>query len=294
MTDEATNPVAEDAIAPEAPEVADEANAQGDDQIETEEGTGEEADNPDPDEDEIEHEGKKYRVPKALAQERMMHADYTRKTQEVAETRKALETQSRQQAESFEALRADHVRVHTLQAQVEAYKNVDWQTALATDPENARLALDQYRALQITLEDASKDLSKKETERLESQRQANAKAIEETGRVLARDIKGWNAQLAGELAKVAGEFGVSQDDLLSNPNPRDWKLLHELYSLRQQVKKQTTTKRQEAVTAVQPARTVNAKSAPPTGLDDRLSTEEWVRRRNAQEAAKRKSQGIGR
>lgn len=288
---EATNPVAEDEATSEAPEVADEANAQGDDLDETEEGTGDDADNPDPDLDEIELEGKKYKVPKQLIQERMLQADYTRKTQELAEQRKAAETERTRQAESFEALRTEHVRVHTLESQIAAYQNVDWQTALAADPDNARIALDQYRALQITLEDAKRELSTKEQQRLDSQRQAAAKAIEETDRVLSREIKGWSPQLARELVTLAGEYGVTQDDLLSNPNPRDFKILHELHTLRQQVKKQTTAQRQQAATAVTPAKTVTAKSSPPTGLDDRLSTEEWVRRRNAQEAAKLKATG---
>jgi hypothetical protein len=241
--------------------------------------------------EEVDWEGKKVRVPPEVKAALMRTEDYTRKTQALAEERRAAEVERTRQAESFEALRADHVRVHTLESQVEAFKNVDWQTALANDPDNARIALDQYRALQITLEDAKRDLSTKEAQRLESQRSSNAKALEETGRVLSRDIKGWNQQLAGQLVQLAGEFGVSQEDLLSNPNPRDWKILHELHTLRQQVKKQTVTKRQEAVTSVQPAKTVGAKSAPPVGLDDRLSTAEWVARRNAQEAAKRKALG---
>ena len=286
---EATNPVAEDAVAPEAPEVADEAHAQGDeqDQIEQEADDGQSED----DLEEVEHEGQKYRLPKALKPALMMQADYTRKTQELAEQRKTQEAQAAERAESFEALRQDHVRVHMLETQVKAFEQVDWATYRAQDPDAARIHYDQYRELKDALGDAKSELSAKEAERLESQRASTAKALEETRMVLAQDIKGWGPQLAEELVNVAGEFGYSAEQLLSNPNPRDFKLLHELHSLRQQVKKQATTKRQEAVTSVQPAKTVGAKSAPPIGLDDRLSTEEWVRRRNAQEAARRKANG---
>jgi hypothetical protein len=37
-----------------------------------------------------------------------------------------------------------------------------------------------------------------------------------------------------------------------------------------------------AAQQVQPAASVKARGAPPAGLDDRLSPDEWVRRRNAQ------------
>src|SRR5437868_9942337 len=43
--------------------------------------------------DEIEHEGRKYQVPKALKPLLLMQADYTRKTQEVAEQRRAVQAE---------------------------------------------------------------------------------------------------------------------------------------------------------------------------------------------------------
>lgn len=282
-----------DAEAIEAPEVTAAVSDQPDDQT-TDDGV--EGDEPEdqpeaaePDLEEIDWEGKKLRIPAELKPALMRQEDYTRKTQEVAETRKALEAQGRQQAESFEALKVDYGKVHALENQVKAYEGVNWNNEFAADADNARLHYDQFRILQDQLGTAKSDLSKKEAERLESQRTASAKAAEETGRVLARDIKGWSREHAASLVTLAAEFGVSQDELLSAPNPRDWKLLHELHTLRQQVKKQTTAQRQVAATSVQPAKTVGAKSNPPTGLDDRLSTAEWVKRRNAQEAAKRRA-----
>lgn len=286
-TEEATNPAADEPGLDQLEGVADEAEAQGDDQDQDEQEVGD--DQSDDDLEELELEGKKYKVPKRLVQERMLQADYTRKTQEIAETRKALEAQSRQQAESFDALRAEHGKVATIETQLSAYQGINWENEFAADADTARAHYDRYRLLQGQLDEAKQTLSKKEAERLDSQRQESAKALEETKRVLARDIKGWSPELANSLAGIAAEYGVSSDELLANPNPRDWKILHELHTLRQQVKKQTTAQRTQAATAVQPAKTVGAKSNPPTGLDDRLSTAEWVRRRNAQEAAKRRA-----
>ena len=54
---------------------------------------------PPPELEEVEHEGKKYQIPKPLKGALLMQADYTRKTQEVAEQRRAVEEQQRQYAE---------------------------------------------------------------------------------------------------------------------------------------------------------------------------------------------------
>jgi hypothetical protein len=84
----ATNPVeGEDkaeAILPDAQEVDPAGQS---DQAPDEEG---EAIDPAEDGEEIEHEGRKYLVPKALKPLLLMQADYTRKTQEVAEQRRAV------------------------------------------------------------------------------------------------------------------------------------------------------------------------------------------------------------
>ena len=55
------------------------------------------ATNQDDDSEEVEHEGQKYRIPKALKSALMMNADYTRKTQEVAEQRPAQRATSREE-----------------------------------------------------------------------------------------------------------------------------------------------------------------------------------------------------
>lgn len=276
-TEDATNPAAEDEIV-SAEGVADEAQAQGDEDL-SEEGAQE--GQPDDDSEEIDHDGQKYRIPKALKPALMMQADYTRKTQEVAEQRRALEAERAQHTQSFEALKADYGKVHALETQVQALSQIDWAAYQAQDPDAARVHYDQFRLLKDQLRDAQDELQTKENQRLQGQREQTAKAWEETRGVLARDIKGWSPQLAADLVAMAGDFGISQSDL-ADPDPRPWKLLAEVKSLREALKKQAVTQRQQAATSVQPARTVSAKSTPPIGLDDRLGMDEWLKRRNAQ------------
>lgn len=286
-TYEATNPEAE------APtEVADEAEAQGDEHLEIDPETGEPV-QPEEETEEIEHEGKKYALPKAVKPLLMMQADYTRKTQEVAQTRQALEQRAQavaQQAEAITALREDYGKLHALKGQVEAYNRVDWAALNAEDPANGQAHWMQYQQLKDALSSAEQDLSKKESERLQQQQAGLAKALKETGEVLSRDIPNWGPELATKLVQTAASHGFDLQELQETADPRAWKVLHKAHLYDQLMAKQKTVQRQTTVASVTPAKTVGAKtSAPPTGLDDRLSTEEWVRRRNAQEAARRKA-----
>lgn len=278
---EATNPAADDATLVDQPGV-DEAEALEEDAEAETEDNPQEAE-PEDDSEEVEHEGAKYRIPKALKGALMMHADYTRKTQEVAEQRKAWEQERAQQAESFEALKVEHATVTALEAQLKSYETIDWNAEFAADPDNARLHYDRYRLLQDQHLRAKSDLSEKEAQRLESQRAQLATALEETGKVLARDIKGWSPQLAQEIATTAAEFGVTMEEMGTLADPRLWKVLNALREARTAQKTQATVQRHEKAAAVQPAKTVAGKSGTfKPGLDDSLPADVWLQRRNAQ------------
>src|SRR5690349_1139844 len=98
MTLLATNP-APGEVAPAAEVETDEEIAATETDLETEGEEGEAA-QPEPDEtEEVEHEGKKYKIPKPLKGALLMQADYTRKTQEVAEQRKQVEAERARFAE---------------------------------------------------------------------------------------------------------------------------------------------------------------------------------------------------
>ncbi len=278
-----TNP---EAFEPE--EVVEGQTAQGDDQTELDADSSEE-EQTEEELEEIEREGKKYRIPKALAPELMMQADYTRKTQEVAATRAELEARATavaQQAETVAALREDYGKLHGLKAQVEAYSKVDWTALGAEDPSNAQAHWMQYQQLRDAYQIAEQDVSKKEQARLQEQQQSAAKALEETERVLSRDIPGWGPELVKELVGTAAQAGVSVQELQSLTDPRLWKLLHKahLHDLNEAKQKKAQTIQKQA--AVTPAVTPKG-SFSGAGVHDKLPTEEWMRRRNAELSKKR-------
>lgn len=274
----------------------------------------------DPETIEVEVAGQKYKVPKALEGELLRQADYTRKTQEVAEARRLVDAeattlaeQRAQQVENLKAFRTEHVTIaqsETALAGIEAelaeyrkYTPAQWEKTKVDDP--AAFAhhadrLDFLRTMRANtteaLEAAKTDLATKESKLTESQtasqEAALSKARGERNATLAAKIEGWDNAKGQALAKfMETEIGATPEELLRTTDPRVWLAAHRLQEalaenarLRANQKQATATetalKSQTVTPAVKPA----GGGAKPTGVNDGLSTEEWLRRRNAQVA----------
>lgn len=330
---ETVAPVADDTTRVETPSAADNSPAAGvetdldrvvveDDDPDAEPVEGEDQDSvkAEDDTDEIEFNGEKHRIPKALKDAFLMRQDYSQKTEalaaerrQTAAERQAIIAQREQLAAVDDEVKAVYGKAHALSDQVKAYEAVNWQTLQANinvieDPMERAQAQNElqaaYQSFQLTRDAqaaALNEVKTKEADRLtrhqQAAKEAADKAMQETGKALSdpnTGIKGWSRQRAGALVNVAAEFGVSEDDLLQNPNPRDWKILdaldtarRELKTLREAAKKQTTVQRHAAAQVTAPVQTITAKTTPPSGPSDRQDTEGWMARRNAQVAKKR-------
>lgn len=294
MTEEATSPVAEEEIvSPEAPEVVTEADAPGE-EIQTDEDGNPIEGQAEDDGEEIEHEGAKYKLPKALAKEfregTLRQQDYTKKTQETAELRRAAEAAqaaAERDVELVSTLREDYGRQHALQAQVEYYGKVDWQTYSQQDPTGAQQAWMVYQQAKDQLRDTSDAVKTKEADLRASRERETANAQATTMQTLRKDIPDFSPAKAQELAEFArSEFGVRPEEL-GKADARTWKVLHRAMSAEKKLAaletKETVKQRVAAVQTVKPAATVRG-TAPTTGLADNLSPAEWQRRFLAQRA----------
>jgi len=276
-----TNPGGEQDLEQEVEQFDDDFEDHDPDQSENGEGDGD-AEEP---VEEVEYGGKKFKVPAALKPALMLQEDYTRKTQQLADERRAFEQERQRHAEVENELREDYGRVHALKAQVAAFKEIDWAVLSANDPVEAQSLWMTFQQVQQTLTEAENSLKAKIDQRLQDQRQAVAKAMEETGKVLASEIKGWSPALAQDLAKFAIErYGVSREELIESPDPRLWKLLHDAYQGAKAQKHQRVTNDQRKLEKVRPAAQVGRRQTPPRGLSDDLPADEWFRRREAEVA----------
>jgi hypothetical protein len=300
MENDATNPVdVEDDAILDAPEV-DDADSYSDDdtdQAETD-GAPEDEGQPEDDTEEVDWDGAKYRIPKALKPGLLMQADYTRKTQELAEQRRTVEQHAQaltQQAELQQATLEHRVNLRTVEQQLQQFSGTDWSAYSAQYGADATAAAmaswQQYRDAKAELEGA---IAKTETEaRTISERNA-ANAVVQADQALSREIEGWSPQLVQTLAGYAVEnFGITPQELRDSvinpdgtPDTRTFKVLARLHKAETELAalKAQTTKAQQASkqASVTPAKPVGQRAGGyKPGLNDDLPVEEWVRRRNA-------------
>jgi len=245
---------------------------------------GEVEDEPEQTFEEIEFEGKKYAVPPELRSAFMQHADYTRKTQEVADNRKALEAEQQQFQQANERHQANlqaYGHVAALDAQLEQYKNVDWQKFSADDPIQAQQAFFQFQQLKDSRQTLAGQISQQERQTLQAQQQQAAQQLEQGRATLAKEIPNWSQELSQTLAKSGAEnYGFSDQEMQSIADPRMVRVLHDAHQYRQIMAK-ATQKPEGAKPA--PVRRVRGKS--PAKVDmDKLGIDDWMAARNKQVA----------
>ena len=301
MTEDATNPVdVEDDAILDAPEVDAESYSDDDTQAETD---GAEDGQPEDDAEDVDYEGAKYRVPKVLKDALLRQADYTRKTQELADQRRTVEqhfTSLNQQAELQQATLEHRVNLQVIERQLQEFKNTNWAHYRAQyghdEEQAAKDRWQEYRDAKVELQET---IAKTETDFQQLSERSRANAIAQADQVLSREIEGWSPQFVRDLAGYAVEnFGITPQELqdsVINPDgtadTRTFKVLARLHKAETELAKlkAQTTKAQQAAkqAAVTPAKAVGQRAGGyEPGLNDKLPVDEWLRRRNA-DVAKR-------
>ena len=168
------------------------------------------------DSEEVEHEGKKYRVPKELKSALMRQDDYTRKTQEVAEQRRQIEEHAqRVQRESVEHQEdiQDYARLVATNDRLAQFEQVDWTALADNDPVTAQKLWFEFTQLKEQRNQLGSNLTHRQQQRQYHAQQQTARQLEEGRAQLAREIKDWSPQLALELAAFAKADGWSDAEI---------------------------------------------------------------------------------
>jgi hypothetical protein len=242
---------------------------------------GLEAQAPEDDAFELELDGQVHTLPGALKGAFLRQADYTRKTQELAEHRRAVEAE--RQALAEHAARAsgasqDRVRLAALDHELEGFQGVDWQGYAAADPQGAQAMWAKFQEMSQARERLAYALSHHaERGQLQAAREA-AERMAETGRTLQQEIDGWSPEVAAKLVEYAQAFGVTLEELSQMADARLWKVLHKAYQADQAGRQDVAARAQ----AVRPAVLVAGAAAGTGGVRDELATKEWMARRNDQ------------
>jgi hypothetical protein len=229
----------------------------------------------------------KLKLPKSQAEKlrlaAMRQADYTRKTQELAEARKAFEAERQSIGQADEQEFNARAAITVLDRQLAQFANVNWNQWQETDPFEAQKAFMQFQQLKDARTNSQKFLERAQAERTGRQQQETARLVQEGAAELARDIPGWSPDLSAKLQDFGAKaYGLSKQDFDNVVDPRAVKLLHAAFQWHQHSETQKKAKTIQKQQEVTPAASVGKGKASPTGLDDRLSTDEWLKRRQAQ------------
>jgi hypothetical protein len=239
--------------------------------------------------EEVEHDGKKYRIPKPLKGALLMQADYTRKTQEVAAERRQLEERSKA-LNSEQQAHGEHLseiaRVVGLNDAIAQFEKADWPQIRANNPAAYDQLWFQYQQTRDARDKAVTLLQTKVQERNSQAQQETARRFEEARSAIAREIPEWSPELAGKLNSFAMAQGFTAEELRQVSDPRLVKLIHTAFKASQIQQTNAATIKAKAAEAAKPLPTVSGsgseKIRPSDPASDRLSTEEWARRRNQQ------------
>lgn len=244
------------------------------DEADTPEG---ETDEPEEETAEIERDGKTYKVPAALKDDFLRQADYTRKTQELAETRKELTSHIEQAKQASEGEINARAKAVAIDAAIQQYDNVDWDALQARD---ANLAFEHWRKfqqLQSAKVEADGEYTKAvETRTLAAQQEA-AKRIEQGVAELHTAIPDWGPEKAEQLMTFGEkQFGMTRQYMESVDDPNLIKVMNYAFLASK------TPPSKPAAEPPKPAARIRGGTVPSKGLDDRASVEDWVKAREAQ------------
>jgi hypothetical protein len=226
---------------------------------------------------EIERDGKTFKVPAELKDDFLRQSDYTRKTQELAATRKELEAVRERVQQAGEAEVNARAKAVAIDAAIKQYEGVDWDQLQAQD---ANVAFQHWRKFQqlqsAKVEADSEYKSAVEARTLETQQEA-AKRIEQGLAELQRDIPDWSEKKAEELMSFgAKQFGFSRDYMEGVDDPNLIKVMNFAFLAAKNQSKPAPAP------APQPAAKVRGGTVPRKGLDDRASIDDWIKAREEQ------------
>lgn len=173
-----------------------------------------------PDEVEVEIEGEKYLVPKKISDRFIQHADYTRKTQDVAEMRRALSAEREVTTlnKAFDqAVAPEQQRMILLDAQIEQYKRLDWQGMDTEQLLKARAGLDQLKDMRAEIDTSIKakrgEFDQKISGHVQEAMQAGEKYIEQ-------HIKDFNEKSKKQLFDYGVSEGYTRTEMDKLVDPR--------------------------------------------------------------------------
>ncbi|GKS86484.1 hypothetical protein AVMA1855_20050 [Acidovorax sp. SUPP1855] len=249
---------------------------------------------PESDEEEVDYNGEKYRLPKKLKDALLRQSDYTKKTQEVAELRRQTEEQQsrlqqeqRQVQETVQRQQANiqaYAHVAAIDQRLQQYQQVNWQALNAENPQEAQRLWFDFQQAKDARSQLVNQISQHEQQLTLQQQQAMRSRLEQSKAALSREIKDWTPEKASQIASYAKSMGFSDNDLATITDHRAVVLIHKAMQYDQMVAKATAKPKPSA--AVTPLTVVKSGSGNSTNPSD-MSMDQWAEFERKRMAKKR-------
>ncbi len=223
-----------------------------------------------------------------------MNADYTRKTQEIAEQRKVAEVE-RELYQKLATLKGETLKAFSagqaLAAEIQQLEQIDLNAVWQSDPDQARRIGDALSVKRAEFQKHVNTVSAHEAAMEAQEQQAIAK-LEEAGRAeMRRTVKGFDDKAEREMIEYAVKNGISEQDAKRWPlNPKTAQMAFKAMQfdkLQAQTKAATAAKAPSAPKA--PVGSVAGKAATPAPRSpDQMSDAEYFRWEMEQHVKSRK------
>ena len=248
-----------------------------------------------PEDVEVEFDGKTYRVNPALKDALMRQADYTRKTQDVAEQRKQLEAEreaetTRKTAEK--EIGDSLVTLRMMENELKQFRELDWQALHHNDPALSQQMQIRYMSLKDDRDDLNNTIASKHHELQSRMERESADRTEKVKREIAATIPDYTEEQGKkwrDFAKDQIGFGEHEINNSWNNDPRIAQILkyaylgHQITTQRQAPKKRAPSESKPA-----PVTQLRGKATPSKGPSDKQSIDQWMRERAKEVNAQRK------
>ena len=182
--------------------------------------------NPEEEFAEVEYEGEMVKVPVKVKDALLRQADYTRKTMEVAEERKAV------QAIRQEAEQARNISLATIEASAQA-RQLDVQIEQLKNTSTQGLTQEQINGLRIDLQDMERsratimqDIQQLKSVEAQQESEEFAKLRQETLSIAAKEVPNFTDTRRTELETLAVKLGASPETVAGITEPFAYKVLH--------------------------------------------------------------------
>lgn len=173
-----------------------------------------------PEDEELEYDGKKFKAPKDLAPELksalMRHGDYTRKTQEVAEQRKAIEAERsmhQQQVQVQQALSKEVAKITAVDERLQYLHSLNLHALGAQDPQQAQSLLIELSQLQAHRGQLITSATQKQQQLQFAAQQDFARRANDAKAFLMREFKDWSPEKDRALEAYAAQVGINTQKL---------------------------------------------------------------------------------